>query len=69
MKQGGQRFIDQKRDQRVQKTFEAGKGNVEHKQAHKEPVHAGDNGLIHADDRVERQNFSVDGIGQIIVDG
>ena len=68
-KQGRQRFIDQKRDQRVQKTLKASKRDVEHQETHQKSVHARPNCLIHTDNGLDRHKLGVNRISNEIVDG
>ena len=52
---GRKRLIDQEAEHRIQCTFHEGKGQVKHQQAGKQAIDIGVDGLVHADDGIQRQ--------------
>ena len=61
------RLVDEEGDRRAQEPLEYGIRHVEDEQAFPQTVHAAEDLLIHADDRLDRHEVFVDGVGNVVV--
>ena len=58
VQQGREGLVDQEAEDHIQHSLEEGEGHIEDGQALDEAVGGGENGLIHADDGVQRQTVA-----------